>query len=158
LPTPYGVEVVSVITTCQLRDAIAKSLPRADVILMAAAPSDYSAGEPAGDKLKRENGTITLRLEPTPDVLKSTADLRREKCVAVGFALETTGGVERARVKLELKQLDLIVLNSASDPESGFETETNRVTLVTKSETDELPLLSKQQVAQNILDRVENLL
>lgn len=158
LPTPYGVEGVNVVTTCQLRDAIAERLTRADVILMAAAPSDYSAGEPACDKLKREDGPITLRLEPTPDVLKSTMDLRRETCIAVGFALETTGGVERARAKLESKRLDLIVLNSASDPESGFETETNRVTLVTKSETDELPLLSKQQVAENILDRVENLL
>jgi phosphopantothenoylcysteine decarboxylase/phosphopantothenate--cysteine ligase len=95
---------------------------------------------------------------PTTDVLESTAELRAKGAVCVGFALETEDGIARARAKLERKQLDLIVLNMAREPGSGFETPTNRVSLVTRDGIDELPQLSKREVAERLLDAIETLL
>ncbi|MFQ5704783.1 MAG: bifunctional phosphopantothenoylcysteine decarboxylase/phosphopantothenate--cysteine ligase CoaBC [Gemmatimonadales bacterium] len=158
LPMPYGVNVVNVVTTAELRDEVAERLPEADVLIMAAAPADYAPCSPAETKLPREDGPRSLSLQPTPDVLKSTAGMRSESCVTVGFALETNGDVDRARGKLVSKDLDLIVLNSALESGSGFESETNRVTLISQSDSVELPVLSKQEVADHILDRVQNLL
>ena len=92
------------------------------------------------------------------DVLLSTVDRRSPGSVIVGFALESEDGVARAREKLERKQLDLIVLNMAREPDSGFETTSNRVSLITPKNVLELPLLPKLEVAERLLDRVEALL
>lgn len=102
---------------------------------------------------------MTLELEPTDDVLTATTKARPKNLVAVGFALEFDGGLDRAKQKLRDKRLDLMVHNDAAEPGSGFEVDTNRVTIIGPEGTVmELPLLSKRDVAERILDAVEALL
>jgi len=158
LQDPTGVETVRVETTSEMLETVRALLPEADVLVMAAAPADYVPRSTADHKLARADGPITLALEPTPDILENTASRRGPRCVTVGFALETEPGLERARAKLERKQLDLIVLNSATQSDSGFECDTNRTTFITQRTMTELPLLSKHAVADKLLDEVEAML
>lgn len=158
LKPPTGVETVSVTTTEELRTAVARRLPECDALVMAAAPADYRAAEPLAGKRPRESGRMEVVLEPTLDVLTSTLGQRRSNAVIVGFALEMGEGVERAREKLGRKRLDLIVLNPADEEGSGFESDTNRVTLVTGDDARSLPVMSKREVAERILDEIETLL
>jgi len=147
-----------VTTTEEMRSAVAQHLPECDVLVMAAAPADYRAVEPSLEKRPRDSGRVDVTLEPTLDVLTSTLAQRRSDAVIVGFALELGEGIERAREKLGRKRLDLIVLNRADESGSGFEVETNRVTLVTADEAKPLELMAKQEVAERILEEIEALL
>jgi len=156
LNPPSGVRVNRVDSTEDLCKAVTNGLPGADVLIMAAAPADFRATDPAGDKRPRSEG-LTVSFEPTVDVLAATASQRPQKLITVGFALETGAKVERAREKLRSKKLNLIVLNDATEAGAGFEVETNRVTLVSADGETPLPLLSKREVAEKILDRVETL-
>ena len=160
LTPPVGVEVRRVDTAGEMREAVAAELERADALVMAAAVADFRPADPADEKLKKEAGGVpTIHLEKTADVLASTRELRRPDAVIVGFALETREVVENGRRKLEAKGLDLLVVNDAREPGAGFEVATNRVTFLSKDREDEvLPLLSKAEVADRILDRVESLL
>lgn len=160
LPLPVGVEVRKVESAEQMRAAVADALPNADALVMAAAVADFRPSTSAGQKIKKEAGVIPqIVLEPTADVLKATRQARRPGSVIVGFALETTDAVENGRRKLEGKGLDLLVVNDATEPGAGFEVETNRVVLLQRDRPDEsLPLMTKAEVADRILDRVEGLL
>ncbi|CAN5685688.1 bifunctional phosphopantothenoylcysteine decarboxylase/phosphopantothenate--cysteine ligase CoaBC [soil metagenome] len=160
LEPPAGASLVRVQSAEEMRGAIAEALPKADALVMAAAVADFRPAEPAGAKIKKEKqGVPELRLEPTPDVLRATRELRPSGCVVVGFALETDDVLANGRRKLESKGLDLLVVNDATEPGAGFEVATNRVTLLQPGrEDEELPLLSKDEVADRILDRVESLL
>jgi phosphopantothenoylcysteine decarboxylase / phosphopantothenate---cysteine ligase len=160
LPSPVGVTVQRVETAEEMRDAVAAALPNADVLVMAAAIADFRPADPAGEKLKKETGGVPrIHLERTPDVLRDTRALRPPGAVIVGFALETEDVVANGRRKMESKGLDLLVVNDAREPGAGFEVATNRVTLLEPGRADEaLPLMSKAEVADRILDRVEALL
>lgn len=160
LPPPTGAEVRRVETAGEMAAAVREMLPTADVLLMAAAVADFRPSRPSGHKIKKEGGGLAeIALEPAPDILMETAPLRRDRCVAVGFALETGDAVARARAKLTRKSLDLLVVNDASDPEAGFEVPTNRVTLIAPGVPREsLPVLAKEEVAERILERVEGML
>jgi phosphopantothenoylcysteine decarboxylase / phosphopantothenate---cysteine ligase len=160
LAVPVGVQLQRVESAEEMRAAVAEALPSADALVMAAAVADFRPTDPAEQKIKKEAGGVPeIRLEATADVLKSTRDVRPPNAVIVGFALETTDVVENGRRKLEGKGLDLLVVNDATEPGAGFEVETNRVTLLAKDGADEaLPLMSKAEVAERILDRVEALL
>lgn len=155
---PAGINVVRVESTEDMHEAIARLLPTADALIMAAAPADFRPRQVANAKLKRTGRVQELVLEPTADILESTRGARRDGMVTVGFALETDNAVENARAKLEAKGLDLIVVNNAREAGAGFDVDTNRVTLLSHSGVEELPLLSKAEVAERILDRVEDLL
>ena len=155
LPIPFGVDVVTVETTADLQEAVATALADADVLVMAAAPADYRPQEERQDKRPRGDGPVDVRLEPTIDVLETTRSKRKKGSVIVGFALETSEGVQRARGKLDRKGLDLIVLNMANEPGAGFDVETNRVTLISRTDTVQLPQMSKHEVAERLLDAVE---
>ncbi len=155
LPIPFGVDVVTVETTADLQEAVATALADADVLVMAAAPADYRPQEERQDKRPRGDGPVDVRLEPTKDVLETTRSKRKKGSVIVGFALETSEGVQRARGKLDRKGLDLIVLNMANEPGAGFDVETNRVTLISRTDTVQLPQMSKHEVAERLLDAVE---
>jgi phosphopantothenoylcysteine decarboxylase/phosphopantothenate--cysteine ligase len=155
LPPPIGVSLVPVDSTEDLCAAVTTHLARTDALLMAAAPADFRASEPDSTKRPRSDGPMTGSLEPTVDVLNATLRHRPKKLVTVGFALETGANVERAREKLRSKRLDLVVLNDASETGAGFEVETNRVTLVTAKDATPIPLMSKRDVAEKILDWVE---
>jgi phosphopantothenoylcysteine decarboxylase/phosphopantothenate--cysteine ligase len=156
--TPVGANVVRVETTAQMKDAVSDALPTADCLIMAAAPADYAPAKSAAHKTKRDAGPVQVTMEPTPDILASTAYWRRAGAVIVGFALETEKLIESAKEKLVKKQLDLIVANDATDPQSGPEALTNRVTLVTAKGVDSLPLMPKSEVAEAILDRIGTLM
>ena len=156
LENPAGVTLQRVETTAQMADAVGAALPTADLLIMAAAPADFRPGKPEATKRPRGEGPLTLGLEATPDILGSTKGARKQGAVIVGFALETGNALPRAREKLEKKALDLIVVNDALEPGAGFEVDTNRVTLVSRTESRALPLLSKEQVADAILDHIES--
>jgi phosphopantothenoylcysteine decarboxylase/phosphopantothenate--cysteine ligase len=157
-PAPFGVKVVRIESTDDLQNAVSQSLAMADALIMAAAPADYKPSRSSDEKIKREKGIVRLELEPTQDVLASTAYWRRSSAVMVGFALETSDLVANAREKLVKKHLDLIVANQANVPGSGPESDTNKVTLVTQTNDEALPLMTKEAVAEAILDRVASLM
>lgn len=156
---PAGVRVVPVSSTSDMLQAVKAALPDADVLVMAAAPADFSAAAPAGHKLKKHEAPDTLQLARTPDILKSTIASRKSGAVIVGFALETRNALAEGQRKLEEKALDLVVVNDATEAGAGFGVETNRVTFVARnSAPEEIPLLSKREVGEHIIDRVVRLL
>jgi phosphopantothenoylcysteine decarboxylase/phosphopantothenate--cysteine ligase len=160
VPAPVGVTLVRVESTEEMREAVEHELAQADVLVMAAAPADYRPAERATSKLKKTGRARAIELEENADILLSTVLLRRQGAVVVGFALETDDLIENAKRKLDAKALDLIVLNDAKEPGAGFAVDTNRVTLLAREtpEPERLPLLTKSEVADVILDRVEALL
>ena len=148
---PLGVEIVNVTTALQMERAMRERGPKATVVIMAAAVADYRPARVATQKIKRDTGPLDVKLEPNPDILAGLGAAKTKDQLVVGFALETTNGVENARKKLAEKRADLIVLNS---PEQGLGGETNTVTLVEARSQVELPEASKREVAERILDRV----
>jgi phosphopantothenoylcysteine decarboxylase/phosphopantothenate--cysteine ligase len=157
LADPTGVEVIHIQSAAQMKEAVVKATAKTDALIMAAAVADYRARSEAGQKIKKEAGSAGMNLElvKTPDIL---AELKGS-FVKVGFAAETEDLVENARKKLESKELDLIAANDVTSPDSGFGTDTNKVTLISRDGREEdLPLMSKREVAERILDRVVGLL
>jgi phosphopantothenoylcysteine decarboxylase/phosphopantothenate--cysteine ligase len=157
---PVGVTLVSVESTTEMRDAVAARIGDADVVVMSAAPADYGPAERAPAKLKKTGGPRTIELRETPDILVTTRAARRPGAIVVGFALETDDLLPNALRKLEGKGMDMVVLNAANEPGAGFAVDTNRVVLVRKGAgaPEPLPLQSKRDVADAILDRVEAML
>jgi phosphopantothenoylcysteine decarboxylase/phosphopantothenate--cysteine ligase len=155
LPAPPGVDVMHVHTAEQMRDAVLKATAAADVLIMAAAVADYRPATVAEGKIKREADTLNLELVKTSDILGEV----KGDIIKVGFAAESGDMVPRATEKLRKKQLDLIVVNDIAAKDSGFDTDTNRVTFIGRdSKAEQLPLMLKSEVAQKILDRVVALL
>jgi phosphopantothenoylcysteine decarboxylase/phosphopantothenate--cysteine ligase len=158
-PAPSGVDIVPVQTAAEMQDAVMSRARAADVIVMAAAVADFRPKEPPDRKLKKHEGIPEIVLEPTHDFL---VDLGRDKPahqVLVGFAAETDDLVEHAAAKLRSKRLDLIVGNDISQPDAGFEVDTNRaIILDAEGGNEALPLLAKSDLAGVILDKVARLL
>ena len=144
-------------TVSQMAESVEASLPNTDVLIMAAAPADFAPVAAAPQKIKK-SASLQLQLEKTPDILKTVGQIKGKRLL-VGFALETEHGIENARRKLVEKNCDLMVLNHALTPGAGFEVETNQVTLLfADGAIEELPMISKRQTAQQILNAVETLL
>jgi phosphopantothenoylcysteine decarboxylase / phosphopantothenate---cysteine ligase len=157
LEEPAGVRRIDVETAAELAGAATAEFPSAHVLLMAAAPADFRAAEVAEGKIAREDG-LDLRLEPTEDILATLASRRGEGQTIVGFAAEHGGDpVERARRKLRRKRVDMIVLNDVSDPAIGFESAENEVTLVEVAGETAIPRASKDEIAEAILDKVDQI-
>jgi len=155
LPEPAGIEVIHVRTAAEMKAAVTKAVAQADALIMAAAVADYQPKTAAKTKIKKDAPGLTLELVRTPDILTEVSG----KFLKVGFAAESEDIVENARQKLEKKQLDLIVANDITDASSGFGVDTNKVTLIDRDgKVESLPLLSKTEVADRILDRVVELL
>ena len=157
LDPPVGVDLVPVETAVEMFEAVAELLPSADVAVFAAAVSDFRPAAPLGDKLKKEEAgpELTVALTANPDVAADARERRKAGSIAVGFALETQDLIDNARRKLAAKDFDLLVANDATEEGSGFEVPTNRVTILYQDQDpEELPLLSKDDVAEEILDRV----
>ena len=154
LATPPGVERVDVVTA---DDMLAAALAHADadLVIAAAAVSDYAPAQPAARKRAKDDGDLTLTLRRTPDVLAALGERKRDDQTLVGFALETHDGEAHARGKLARKHLDWIALNSAAEPGSGFGTGTNRLTVLgADAERVEIPRGPKRDVAEALLDLV----
>ena len=158
LTAPRGVDLVQVETAQEMYGAVMAKLPLAHVIIKAAAVADYRPTGVAARKLKKRDGVPEVKLEPTPDILGEIGK-RKGGRILVGFAAETDDLVANARRKLERKALDLVVANDVGQPGAGFDVETNLVKILdAEGKVEDLPLLSKREVADRILDRVAALL
>jgi phosphopantothenoylcysteine decarboxylase/phosphopantothenate--cysteine ligase len=156
LDPPYGALLRRVESTSDLEAMVRSELPAADVLVMAAAPADFRPSDPSASKRSRVDGALAVPMEPTEDILSGTRGLRKPGSVIVGFALETGDAVAKGMAKLERKDLDFIVVNDALEPGAGFEHDTNRVAIVGRDGNPQiLPLQSKRDVADAILDAVE---
>lgn len=153
LKLPAGVDVVRISTTRELHDAVLAHAD-ADVIIQAAAPADFRVREYSDKKIKRTGDTLTLELEPNPDIAAELGQLKRPGQTLVGFAAETNDVNANARDKLRRKSLDLIVANDVTRAGAGFDVDTNIVTLIDEDEMRELPIMSKRDVADSVLDHV----
>ena len=155
LPGPVGIDVIRVGTAEEMRQAVHNAAPRADALIMAAAVADYRPVRTAKDKIKKGKAGLTLELERTSDILGSV----KGNFIKVGFAAESSKVVENAKKKVKEKRLDFIVANDITARDSGFDTDTNRVTIIDrKGNVERLPLLAKREVAERILDKVAALL
>ena len=155
LNPPVGMEVVQVETTIQMRDAIVNATAKANALIMAAAPADFRPVATAESKIKRKAETISLELVENPDILGAV----RSDFIRVGFAAESENVVENATEKLNRKNLDLIAANDITATDSGFDVDTNKVVLIDRDgKAEDLPLMSKYEVANRILDKVVALL
>ncbi len=161
LPTPPGVRRIDVTTARDMARAVEEEFPGTDVLIMTAAVADFSPVHPAEEKIKREavpGDRMTLEMEKNPDILRGAGE-RKARQVLVGFALETSNGLQNARQKLAAKHLDAVVLNDPTEEGAGFGTDTNVVTiLMADGRVDRLPQMSKLAVAEEILNRVAPLL
>jgi phosphopantothenoylcysteine decarboxylase/phosphopantothenate--cysteine ligase len=154
LETPAGVERIAVRSAEQMRGAVAERLARSTIAIFAAAVADYRPAELQTEKMKRNGAPLTLRLEPTPDILAEAAQTKGDRLI-VGFAAETDHVADNARKKLAAKNADLIVANNVTAEGAGFDFDTNIVTLFSRDGRDlALPKLTKSDVAQRILDEV----
>jgi phosphopantothenoylcysteine decarboxylase / phosphopantothenate---cysteine ligase len=156
LPEPPGIHRIDVETTAQLAEAAHTEFPSSQVLLMAAAPADFKASDVADGKLTR-NASLDLHLEPTEDILSSLTATKAEGQTVVAFAAEAGNNADRAREKLQRKNADLIVLNDISNPAIGFESQENAVTMIDSASETEVPQASKDQIADAILTRVDQI-
>ena len=155
LPDPPLVEVVKVQTAEQMAQAVLLEVAQADALIMAAAVADYRPATAAEQKIKKTGDELTIDLEPTTDILATA----QGRFIRVGFAAESENLVANATEKVQRKSLDLIVANDITDADSGFGSDTNRVALIDRQlRVEELPLLTKYEVGNRILDKVRDLL
>ena len=154
IEVPQGVKLVPFTTTHELLDRASELAQEQDLLIQAAAPADYRAKEVAPQKIKKQGGEpMTFTLVENPDVAATLGKAKRSGQVFVGFAAETNDVLAHARDKLARKNLDMIVANDVTRPGAGFDVDTNIVTLITKDGQEALPMMSKAEVAQRILDR-----
>lgn len=154
LPEPVAVKTVHVTTAREMFQAVAELAPEADIICKAAAVADYRPKHVSQEKVKKSDGNLALEMEKTQDILKYLGEHRSPGQFLCGFSMETENLTGNSRAKLEKKNLDMIVANSLKTEGAGFQGDTNQVTLITRDEEIPLPLLSKEETANLILNKV----
>ena len=155
LPTPQGVRRIDVLSAAEMYEAAVAAFDRADGAVMCAAVADYTPAEVSQTKIRKSDGEMTIALRRTRDIAAELG-ARKEGRLLVGFALETHDEEAHAEAKLERKHFDFIVLNSLRDAGAGFRGDTNKVTLIDRAGREELPLMSKREVAVRIVDKIES--
>lgn len=157
LPYPYGAVTHNVTSALDMYNRAMELLPEMDVIIMAAAVGDYRPKEIHARKLKKSTEKLTLVLVPNPDIIGEIGKIKRDTQITVGFAAETDNLIEHATEKLTRKNLDLIVANDVTRPDSGFCVDTNKVKILLRDgQIIDLPCLAKDEVAEKILDVIES--
>lgn len=154
LVPPMDVHVVPVVSAADMAQVVKEAAPEQDIIIKAAAVADYRPRVAADEKMKKKDAELSVELERTEDILAWLGANRREGQILCGFSMETEHLLENSRAKLEKKKIDMIVANNLKQEGAGFGTDTNVVTLLTKEGTEELPLLTKEEVADRLLDRL----
>ena len=154
LPPVPGVEMVNITSTLDLYDEVTSRAKTADAVIQAAAPADFRPESVSSVKIKKNGEDMALRLAPNPDIAAALGQAKHEGQVLVAFAAETNDVLENAQKKLLKKNADMIVANDVTMPGAGFAGNTNCVTLITKENMESLPMMSKREVADAILDRV----
>ena len=154
LPPPTDVKFISVTSASQMRNEVKKNYKKADCLIMAAAVSDFTPEKTQPNKIKKDQTELVLKLKKTPDILKEMGKQKGKK-ILVGFSLETENEIKNAKTKLKNKNLDLIVVNNPTQPGAGFEGDTNIATIIDKKgKIQKLPLMSKNDLADKILDKI----
>lgn len=154
LQPPMGVHMVPVISAADMAHVVKDAADGQDIIIKAAAVADYKPSVTADEKLKKKDEELAIALERTEDILAYLGAHRRDGQFLCGFSMETEHMIENSRAKLEKKNIDMIVANNLKQEGAGFGTDTNVVTLLTRDETVELPLMSKEEVADKLLDYI----
>lgn len=154
---PMFVDVVSVQTAQEMFDAVTQRSDEQDIIIKAAAVADYTPAVTADSKLKKSDGDMKIELMRTKDILKTLGEDKREGQIICGFSMETDNVLENSRAKLEKKNCDMICANSLRTQGAGFGTDTNVITMITRDGCEELALMSKQDAAHKILDKLKTL-
>ena len=155
---PENIEVIRAVSAEEMFQAVMKQLPKATIFIGAAAVADYRPRNIEDFKIKKTNqDVLTLELEKTPDILSNVSANRHENLLVVGFAAETNDVVNYAKSKLEKKNLDLVIANDITQKGAGFNTDTNIATIITRDAETDLPLMSKLELADKILDKVVEL-
>ena len=155
-PPPF-VEVVPVVSAQDMFEAVAARCEESDYIFKAAAVADYTPADYCDNKLKKKDGDLAIPLKRTQDILKYLGEHRKADQVICGFSMETENMLENSRAKLKKKNVDMICANNLKQSGAGFGVDTNIITLITKADITELPLLSKEEAANAILDRAMKL-
>ena len=151
---PLFAELVPVVSAEDMYNAVMKYKDEADIIVKSAAVADYTPVTASSEKIKKQSDDMRIELKRTKDILKELGQSRRENQFICGFAMETENLIENAVKKLESKNVDMIVANNLRTEGAGFGTETNVVTLIRPDGMEELPIMSKLEVAHCILDNV----
>ena len=158
IPSPNGVTLESVTDTASLCEKMTALCPEQDIVIQSAAPADFTPVSFSESKIKKDSsGMLTITFRQTQDVAKTIGMNKRKGQTFIGFAAETDDVLENAVKKLKSKNLDMIVANDIKKPGAGFGTDTNIVTFITENGTEDLPLMSKRDVAERILDKVLSL-
>lgn len=154
IPAPSFVEVVSTVSAQDMYEAVISRAEEQDMFVMTAAVADYRPAHVADEKVKKTDGDMSIPLTRTKDILGTIGQMRRDDQVICGFSMETENMLANSQAKLERKNADLIVANNVKDAGAGFGVDTNLVTVITRGGAEELPLMSKDQVAHALLDRM----
>jgi len=158
-PTHPEVRVINVVTAAEMMEASVKAFGECDIAILSAAVADFTPEKTAAKKIKRESDEMLLRLKPTVDIAAALGKIKKKHQLLTGFALETDNALENAAGKLKRKNLDLIVLNSLGEKGAGFGYDTNRITLIDKSNNiDKFELKTKGEVAVDILNKIISLI
>lgn len=156
LPAPLFADVVPVVSAQEMFDAVKERAPQMDIIIKAAAVADYTPVSASDEKIKKKDGDLSLPMRRTTDILAYLGEHRKPGQFICGFSMETENLVENSKKKLQKKNADLIVANNLRDEGAGFGTDTNVVTLVMEEGIVELPCMSKEEVAEAVLDAIQN--
>ena len=154
---PAFIKKVSIVSAKDMYDAVTSVSSEQDVIIKAAAVADYRPATVSDQKMKKGEGDMFISLERTDDILKYLGDHKKEGQFLCGFSMETQNMIENSRAKLVKKNLDMIAANNVKEAGAGFQGDTNVLTLITKDEEVSLPLMSKEDAAGKILDKILSL-
>lgn len=157
IKAPNFVKVVPITSAQDMFEAVKEHYEEQDIIIKSAAVADYTPENVATEKVKKKDGDMSIPLKRTQDILEFLGENRKEEQFLCGFSMETENMLENSKAKLEKKKVDMIAANNLKDDGAGFGTSTNVVTLITKNEAKELPLMSKDEVAHVILDEIKKL-
>ena len=149
---PIFTKVIKVTDAESMYNAVMSEIDDADIIVMAAAVADYTPAQVSDEKLKKKDGDMSVEMKRTRDILKEAGKIKKANQYICGFAMETQNLIENAKAKLEAKNADMIVANSLRTEGAGFGTATNVATLINSEEIKQLPIMSKDELAEIILD------
>lgn len=158
IEVPLGVNLVKVNSARQMFDAVKENFIDADIVIKSAAVADYRPKNVGTEKLKKHDGELSIELERTDDILAWLGSNKKPSQFLCGFSMETQNMLENSRAKLEKKKLDMICANNLRTEGAGFGIDTNVVTIITASNEKELPVMTKDQVAEKILDAIKEIM
>ena len=149
---PMFVDVLPIVSAQHMYDAVISRSDEQDIIIKSAAVADYTPANVSDQKVKKKDGDMAIELVRTKDILKTLGENKKEGQFLCGFSMETQNMLENSRAKLEKKKIDMIAANNLKEQGAGFNTDTNVITLITKDEEKQLPKMTKEEVADALLD------